>query len=76
MWPASKAILTPYPLKGSRTASGSYPLTNPAIVTINQEVKTDWLTTLRPRFGYAFDSFFKLRTGGLRHHAEIYQHAK
>jgi outer membrane immunogenic protein len=52
-------------LKGSRTASATYLVAPPAAFTITQEVKTDWLATVRPRLGYAFDSILVYGTGGL-----------
>jgi len=40
-------------------------LINPPIVySLNQQVTTDWMVTLRPRIGYAFDSWLIYGTGG------------
>jgi outer membrane immunogenic protein len=49
-------------LKGSRTGTGS---PGGYIVAVNQEVKTDWLATVRPRIGYAFDRFLVYGTAGV-----------
>jgi outer membrane immunogenic protein len=51
-------------LKASDTASGTYPLGGGTFTT-SATVKTDWLFTLRPRIGYAFDRFMVYGTGGL-----------
>jgi len=59
-------------LKGSRTASATYLIAAPAAFTITQEVKTDWLATIRPRLGYAFDSILVYgRSRGLRKNAAV-----
>lgn len=52
-------------LKGSRTGTGLYGTVPPTTITISQEVKTDWLATVRPRIGYAFYNFLPYFTGGL-----------
>jgi outer membrane immunogenic protein len=58
-----EADIDAFMLKGSRSGIA----TDGVGVThfVNQEVKTDWLATLRPRIGYAFDNILIYGTGGL-----------
>ena len=50
--------------KGSRTGTGVYPCCG-GTFTMNQEVKTDWLFTMRPRIGFAANNWLLYATGGL-----------
>jgi len=52
-------------LSGSQTTSALYPCCAPTGFTINSNVKTDWLFTLRPRFGFVADNWLFYFTGGL-----------
>jgi outer membrane immunogenic protein len=50
--------------KASRSVTVPYPCC-PGTYTINQEVKTDWLFTARPRLGVANNNWLLYLTGGL-----------
>ena len=50
-------------LKGTSTISSTF--VGGGDFTLNNSVKTDWLFTLRPRVGVAFDRFLPYVTGGL-----------
>ena len=52
---------------GSQTVSGTtiYPCCSPTAFTISQSLKTRWLFTARPRFGYAYGKALFYVTGGL-----------
>jgi len=53
-------------LKDSRSVTAQYTFSAPvANYTINQQVETDWLFTLRPRLGWAFNNWLLYATGGL-----------
>jgi outer membrane immunogenic protein len=51
--------------KGSRSATATYTFNAPTGYTINQEVKTTWLFTARPRLGLAANNWLFYVTGGL-----------
>jgi outer membrane immunogenic protein len=59
-----EADINYFGLKASDTTTAIYPLGGGAFTT-SATVKTDWLFTLRPRIGYAFDRFMIYGTGGL-----------
>jgi outer membrane immunogenic protein len=54
-----------FSLKASRSVSTPYTTTPTATASIQQEVSTTWLATIRPRIGYAFDNTLIYATGGL-----------
>ena len=60
-----EADFNAFSLKASRTASTPYTTSPIATATVQQEVSTTWLATIRPRIGYAFDNTLIYATGGL-----------
>lgn len=48
-----------------RSASATYLSAPPAGFTLRQQVKADWMATLRPRLGWAQDRWLVYLTGGL-----------
>jgi outer membrane immunogenic protein len=51
-------------LKGSASGTAPDPIILGNNYVIDQQIKTDWLATVRPRIGYAFDNFLVYVTGG------------
>jgi outer membrane immunogenic protein len=57
-------------IRAKRTATGTYPIGGPGVTagnifTFNADTKTDWLWTLRARFGVTFSNALLYATGGL-----------
>jgi outer membrane immunogenic protein len=52
-------------LSEGRTVTAGYPCCAPSTYTLNQEVSTDWLATLRPRVGMTAGNWLLYGTGGL-----------
>jgi outer membrane immunogenic protein len=51
--------------QGSNTFQSPVLINPPVTYTLSQNMDTDWLWTLRPRIGYAFDKFLIFASGGL-----------
>jgi outer membrane immunogenic protein len=51
--------------KASRSVTVTYPCCAPTSYTINQEVKTDWLFTARPRLGFTNNNWLWYATAGV-----------
>ena len=61
-----EADINYFHLGGSQTKTGFYPILFPLFtMTVNSDVKTDWLVTLRPRIGVASGNWLFYATGGL-----------
>jgi outer membrane immunogenic protein len=60
----------------SKSVQSALLISPPLVYNLNQRVSTDWMVTLRPRVGYAFDNWLIYGTGGfawsqLKYRAEI-----
>jgi outer membrane immunogenic protein len=51
-------------LSGSTTVTQTYPCCAPTAFTVTQTEKTNWMFSLRPRFGVAFNHFLLYGTAG------------
>jgi outer membrane immunogenic protein len=60
-----EADLGYFGMKGDNEASGTYPCCLPTGFTVKSEARTDWLLTVRPRYGWASDNWFYYVTAGL-----------
>jgi len=49
----------------TKSAPSALLINPPVVYSLNQQVTTDWMVTLRPRIGYAFDRWLVYATGGL-----------
>jgi len=52
-------------LRSSQSTTAVYPCCSPTTFTVTQSIKTNWLLTARPRFGYTSGHALFYATGGL-----------